>query len=246
MVTANRRALCRRSIECFNAQTHVRKELVIVDDGDQDLRPLLADLPEGEVRYLRLSKDPELALGGLRNIGLEEARGEYIIQWDDDDWYHPARIETQLLALAGDYDACTLASTLIHVDGGPHRLQAFSGALKHGVPGTLMHRRSARRRYPNEARAEDTLYLEQWLGERHVTLSEEDSYLFVRCFHNDNTWDETHFLRRLRNTPSRLMAYLWCKYLLRDIHRHPAFRLTALQQQSFERFLAHSQALGLM
>jgi glycosyltransferase involved in cell wall biosynthesis len=246
MVTADREFLCRRAIGCYESQTYPWKELVVVDDGDQDLSPLLAGFPELDIKYHRLAKDPKMALGGLRNVGLEHARGDYVVQWDDDDWYHPERIEKQLRALGGIYDSCTLTSTLLHVGGGPHFLHPFTGSLKNGVPGTLMHRRAPAPRYPNQARGEDTSFLEHWTGENHVTLPEEDSYLFIRCFHNDNTWNEAHFLRRLRNTPLRLLTYLWCKYVLRDVHRHPAFRLTTSQRQSFERFVAESRALGLL
>jgi glycosyltransferase involved in cell wall biosynthesis len=35
------------------------------------------------------------SLGALRNYSVEMARGDIVVQWDDDDWYHKRRIEVQ-------------------------------------------------------------------------------------------------------------------------------------------------------
>ena len=94
MVTKNRRDLARRSIACFMSQTWQNKELVIIDDGDEDYTALIETFDAGQrIQYNRISADPDRLLGGLRNISLDRANGEYCMQWDDDEWYHPRRIE---------------------------------------------------------------------------------------------------------------------------------------------------------
>ncbi len=45
MVTANRAALARRAVDCFLRQRWANRELVVVDDGEQDYTPLFADIP---------------------------------------------------------------------------------------------------------------------------------------------------------------------------------------------------------
>ena len=102
MVTANRANLARRAIQCYLQQTYPNKELVIIDDGQEDYAPVLADVPAGELRYIKLEPAPGQVLGMLRNRSLEEATGDFMAQWDDDDWYHPERIERQARVLMGD------------------------------------------------------------------------------------------------------------------------------------------------
>src|SRR5262249_937937 len=100
MVTRNRTGLARRALECLAAQTWPRLELVVVDDGDEDYASLLAPFAARfAVRYLRRRREPGVLLGALRNVGLEAARGELIVQWDDDEWYDPARVAVQADAL---------------------------------------------------------------------------------------------------------------------------------------------------
>src|SRR5262245_57789486 len=92
MVTRNRAKLARRAIACFQAQTWANKELVIVDDGDEDYAPVLAPYRRDlHIVYHRLPPDPARTLGAARNISLELASGDYCAQWDDDEWYHPER-----------------------------------------------------------------------------------------------------------------------------------------------------------
>jgi glycosyltransferase involved in cell wall biosynthesis len=102
--TANRQDWIPLAIACFLAQTYTDSELLIVDDGD---RP--TPVPEHpRVRYIRLPhwEDPQgrphrktRPTGAKRNRCCEEASGEVIVHWDDDDWYAPTRIESQLAQL---------------------------------------------------------------------------------------------------------------------------------------------------
>jgi len=37
-----------------------------------------------------------LSLGKLRNLAVEECRGDYVCQWYNVDWYHRKRLEEQM------------------------------------------------------------------------------------------------------------------------------------------------------
>ncbi len=246
MVTADRVELCARAIWCYQQQTYPNKELVILDNGHTSMAALLEGLPAEEVRYKKIDRTPDLILGALRNDALDMATGEFIIpQWDDDDWYHPDRIQIQVDVLQTGVDACALAGTLMHVDKTPYFDRPYIGLLPNGVPPTIMHRRDDAIRYPALPRTEDTVYVNEWLSRSYVQLPEEQSYLYIRAFHGSNTWEVDHFLRRMRNTPMDTVRYIWYKYIRRNLFAHPRFQLTPQMQQAFNQYIADSKKLGL-
>ena len=138
MVTADRIKLCARSVWCYQQQTYSNKELVVLDNGNESMAALLKQLPADEVRYKKINRTPDLVLGDLRNTALNMATGSLIIpQWDDDDWYHPQRIQRQVEILEQGHDACALAGTLMHVNQHPFTDRPYIGLLRNGVPPTI-------------------------------------------------------------------------------------------------------------
>lgn len=248
MVTRNRASLARRAVRCFVNQTWANKELVIVDDGDEDYEPILAPYRAAHtIRYVRLDSDPSVRLGGLRNRSLDEAAGDFLTQWDDDEWYHPTRIERQMQATVRGLGAVVLTNTLCHMDRAGLSHALFHTRLRKGhTPGTILHRRCDVR-YPNQSRAEDTVYLKT-LSEHFRVGSVEGphSHLFIRCFHGTNTWDLAHFEGALQHGWADKLDFFWSKRIRADVTRHSAFRLSAEEQSSAQAFLADSRELGLL
>jgi glycosyltransferase involved in cell wall biosynthesis len=248
MVTKDRRHLARRAVECFAAQTWSNKELVVIDDGSEDYAPMLdAYRASAQIRYFRVKPDPSARLGDLRNLSLDRAEGAYVAQWDDDEWYHPERLELQMRAISAGLDAAVLRNTLYHLDTPALAEHLFSTRMQKGTtPGTILHRR-ADVRYRSLSRAEDTDYLER-LGEamRVGVVESPHSHLFIRCFHGKNTWDLQHFEGALQMTRRDRMAFFVSKYIWHDILRHRAFRLSKLERDAAERFLEQSRKLGIL
>ncbi len=174
-------------------------------------------------------------MGALRNQTLDLADGPFVAQWDDDDWYHAERLERQIAVLQAGADACTLDASLMHLSAPPFARHPYVGVLKGGVPGSIVHRRDDTIRYPEQRRAEDTVFREQWRARRYATLPRADAYLFIRAFHGTNTWEAEHFLRRIRNGPSALAAYAWHTFVRRDVTGHPRFSMTADMRRAFDR-----------
>lgn len=246
MVTANRKSLMQRSIRCYNDQTYPNKEMVIVDDGEQDLSEVLTTVPEDELVYVKLEPSEDNTLGKLRNVSLDRANGDYLVQWDDDDWYHPERIAIQAEKLNEGYDACCLTAALMHLDTPRFVEHPYVGTLPEGVPGSIMHRNSGDIRYPHTRRAEDTVYLKEWMEKRYTQLPESYAYLFIRCFHGSNTWEKEHFLRRFKNNPADYLRFLWYQYVRGDLFAHPRFRLTDKQAEAFRSYLDNSRQMKLV
>lgn len=96
MATYNRAQYIIESLESIISQTYKNWECIIVDDGGTDntediLEPLLNK--DKRFKYLKRTSKYQKGLPGSRNYGLDEAKGDYIIFFDDDDIAHPQNLE---------------------------------------------------------------------------------------------------------------------------------------------------------
>lgn len=247
MVTRDRARLAARAVRCLAAQTWPAVELVVIDDGDEDYEPVLAPLRATlAIRYIKLRPEPGRWLGALRNLALDEARGAFCAQWDDDEWYHPERLAVQVGALQrSGAVASVLKWTLMHVDTPAMTRLPYRADAGAGTPGTIVHHRTPVR-YPNLRRSEDARFLDAIAATGAVeVLGREHSHLFIRCYHGGNTWDAAHFHRRLRRTPTAAAHYLLAR-LRGDLRSHPQLRLAPAEQAAMQAYLADSQALALL
>jgi glycosyltransferase involved in cell wall biosynthesis len=84
----------------FARQTWAERELVIVHDGDAAFDVKLKRLAAAHDAAIAVHREaPGQTLGDLRNASIDAARGETVCQWDDDDRYHPRRLELQFAAM---------------------------------------------------------------------------------------------------------------------------------------------------
>lgn len=89
------------------AQTEPDFELLLVDDGSTDGCGALCDrLKETDPR-IRVIHQENKGLGGARNTGIEEAKGEWLLFVDSDDWIEPDTLEKALTA--GEREKADLA-----------------------------------------------------------------------------------------------------------------------------------------
>lgn len=192
MPTSNRRQYVPSAIAMFLKQDYPSKELVVVDDGTDAVADLIPDDPS--IRYQRLTRRE--TVGAKRNVAARLARGEYLVHWDDDDWFAPARLRKQLAPLfAGEADVSALAMRYV--------LTLPSGEFYRCPPDThrQVHYRDmccgtiayARRLwtnfgpYPALNCAEDVRFLLN-LPPQTRMLRLADETLFVCVRHGANTW----------------------------------------------------------
>ncbi len=97
------------AITCFNAQDFIGRaidsafaqnwpntEILIADDSSTDSsREVITKKIEGRANARLIVNEVNLGPGGTRDVLLNEAKGEFIAFFDDDDKSLPARIETQ-------------------------------------------------------------------------------------------------------------------------------------------------------
>lgn len=84
---------------CFERQTWPNRELIIVDSSPEPFQIVERD-------DIRVVASPiGTSVGRKRNLALQEARGEVITWFDDDDWQHPNKL-TWLIEAFGDESPC--------------------------------------------------------------------------------------------------------------------------------------------
>jgi glycosyltransferase involved in cell wall biosynthesis len=92
-----------QAIESARKQTVSPLEIIVVDDGSDNQETVqLLDAMSDEIRLVRQENK---GLPGARNRGFLEAKGEYILPLDCDDWLEPDFIETALNRIIEDDDA---------------------------------------------------------------------------------------------------------------------------------------------
>lgn len=186
MPTANRRRFVPLAIRYFLAQDYADRELVILDDGDDEVSDLIPAHPQ--LRYIRhQARQP---VGAKRNLACEAACGEIIAHWDDDDWYSPSRLSRQVAALlASGADICGLDRVLF-VNPTAGRAWEYvypQGSTAWVCGGTLCYQKAFWRRnpFPNINVGEDTRFVFGARTARIQALPDRD--IFVGLIHEANT-----------------------------------------------------------
>ncbi len=107
----NAQNLIGRTIESVLAQTYQNWELIVIDDCSKDgTRDVVRAYAEQDPRICLLPLDKNNgAPAAPRNIGIKQAKGEWIALLDADDIWHPRKLELQLKAMhqAGASFSCT-------------------------------------------------------------------------------------------------------------------------------------------
>ncbi len=91
-------------IESIINQTCKDIEIVLVDDGSPDKCGRICDKYAREDERIRVFHTDNHGLSAARNVGIKEARGEFVGFVDSDDWIEPDMYEV-LLAKAIEFDA---------------------------------------------------------------------------------------------------------------------------------------------
>lgn len=205
MPTYDRRRFVLQAIKYFFHQGYPRRELIVVDDGDDAVADLIPDDPR--VRYIRLKE--RASLGTKRNIAVAQARGEVIAHWDDDDWYHPTYLQEVVgkLLQGGDRQGVAgLSAYLVYLA----RDAALKVCRSGGVAGaTLCYFRTLWEdcRYRDVAAAEDYFFLAD-SSARVLGIDKPELFMVIR--HARHTWmrergaDVNQRLRLLPDYPRRI------------------------------------------
>jgi glycosyltransferase involved in cell wall biosynthesis len=188
MVTRGDLFPARFAIHCYLRQTYRPRELVVLCDRPAaELRAHIDTLGDPSIRFVEAEPGP---LGELRNASLAAARGELVAQWDDDDLYHPRRLELQAGGLAGNAHAAAHFLSRWLLWWPARRLLAMSG--RRLWEGSMVARRALLPAYPPLGLEEDSA-LVLALFHAHPCIESDVPALYCYVVHGGNAWDEAHF-----------------------------------------------------
>lgn len=169
-----------------------KRELVILDDSpvsNADIVAMMVDSSQPNVRYIH--SDERLALGKKRNMLNDLAKGEYILCFDDDDYYPPNKISYQVAQLQENNAVFSGSDQLYIWYSHLNKIYlTYSFGPQHALNGTFgFHRNFLKKhRYDDTAmRAEEGGFLKGFTAPVHQI----DPKQAILCIsHSHNTYDK--------------------------------------------------------
>jgi glycosyltransferase involved in cell wall biosynthesis len=114
------------AVESVLRQTYTNFEILAVDDGSSDDTPnILRSLAAADPRVITWSQSASGTAAAARNAAFARARGELIAFLDDDDLYHPEKLERSLVGFDGRPDIQVVFHDHVRFRHDPHEAEAF-------------------------------------------------------------------------------------------------------------------------
>lgn len=193
IITKNRAKLLLDAIRSVLNQSYENFELLIVDDGSEDdTEEAVKQFADLRIRYV---KKEASGIPKSRNIGVQMAKGEYIVIMDDDDLMMPDRIQEQLDCLSdgssGSYGGwIDQDADLKHeyFSGGEHGYSQILFGGKIMLHPASMIKRSVLLEFPYD---ENYSYGTDYIMNLEIAraghkLDHTGSYILLRRFHGGN------------------------------------------------------------
>lgn len=193
-ISQDRPDYLRKAISCFVAQTYVNKELIVVSrQYDPEYEEIISGVPGGVVKYYGLRNEATLTLGELRNYSIGRSSGDFFCIWDDDDWYHPARIEKQVQGILDGKKSGTILPYCLVFDKVNGDAYLSPPTFMH--PASIMCRKDMigqQDLYTHLNKREDVFFRNN-LVEKRMLYPVIAPVLYIYVYHTGNTCDAAHF-----------------------------------------------------
>ncbi|MEX0681325.1 MAG: hypothetical protein WD097_08085 [Balneolales bacterium] len=251
MISDGRREYTARAIYCFQQQNWPCKELVIIDRGEEDLSPLLEDVPASELRYIRRPQDVSNKDASLKNFGLSHTTGRFVANWKETDWYHPDRLRCQAEILMQGFNACWMSVAILHLDHPEYVHHPYIDFPSGGYAESLMFRKMDKVRYPDNSKYPDSALLSallsEWGESECKQLDATYDRLIVRSLEGDTkSKNYKKFLSGYRNRIVDMALWAWLRIRGRSKVSHNRFKLSPEARASFQQYLNESHRLGII
>jgi glycosyltransferase involved in cell wall biosynthesis len=204
--TYNRRRFLPYLLRMFNAQTYPkdRRELIIVDDSPETNEDIIKQYnTDKNIRYYHLKE--KLELGKKRNYINSLIKGEYVVCFDDDDYYPPERVAHAITMLQSSKKQIAGSTRISIYYTALDKIYEFGPyGANHGTNGTFAYHRDYLKNhsYQDDAKmAEEKFFLKDYTE----PLVQLDPYKTIICIsHACNTFDKHNVIKTGRETGMKL------------------------------------------
>ena len=187
---------------CYRAQTYENKELVIICGGSCDYFNEINKLVENTPRVSLYHIDEDatgLTLGDVRNISIEKASGDIIVNWDDDDLNHPQRLEIQLKQMQDEGSDVSYFTDQMHYLYDTKEMFWVNWG-NDCIPGTFMAWKDKIQnfKHPSQPLAEDAVLRDEILSsDLKVSKISRQGYLYVYTFNAHGVYNRDHHTSKI-------------------------------------------------
>jgi glycosyltransferase involved in cell wall biosynthesis len=191
MPTQNRRKFIPRAIESFLLQDWPEKELVVVDSGTDRVEDLIREVPNAKyIFYTEPCPEwrPNVPIGTKRNIACENASGEIIVHFDDDDYSQPDRISDQVKKLQKSGKSVVGYNRIKEFSVFSNNLNEYAVAEDMAAGTSLCYRKSwwANHKFPATSFGEDWTFIEEAKDLRELVTGDGRQFI-TSTAHPGNT-----------------------------------------------------------
>ena len=191
-ITKDRRAFIPLAKYCILAQGYPEDKLewVIVDDGNDQIKDLVSDVPN--VNYVLCDDSKKWTIGAKRNLGIERASNDILVMLDDDDVYpNNSALSRVAYLLAEPKRSCVFSTTIPCFD--IHQKKSFMNVPPITLPmcdrvseATLCFTRDfwKARKFPDQQIAEGGAFIRD---REHMCREISPQDVIVSLVHNKNT-----------------------------------------------------------
>ncbi|MCI4661817.1 MAG: glycosyltransferase family 2 protein [Neomegalonema sp.] len=131
------------SIRSLLDQSYRNLEIIVVDDLSTDSTPdLLREIERDEPRVRALLKTTNDGTYVSKNMGILQARGQYIALQDSDDWSHPDRIAKSVAALEAYPELVGVTTDWLRMDSDGKIVIKAGGQISHTCCISLVFRKA--------------------------------------------------------------------------------------------------------
>jgi glycosyltransferase involved in cell wall biosynthesis len=207
-----------KNMIAYQDYPHNKLEWIIMDDSQQDNSSYFPAVIDGiTVRYYYLKQ--KIPLGKKRDLINNAAKGKYIVNMDDDDFYPPCRVShaiEQLIASGHNLAGSSKMFMFFTKDHSIHQLGPYRE--NHGTAATLAYTKEYTKTHffydpTNGNYAEEGVFTEAW---KHPMAQLDPMKTVLALSHTNNTIEKTMFLdekfgqvgRTVLKTPLKLSDFI--------------------------------------
>lgn len=171
-------------IDSILSQTFIDFELLLIDDGSKDSSGRICDKYKRKDERIRVFHKDNGGVSSARNLGLDNAKGEYITFLDSDDWIAPQMLDEVYKAAMVNEADMVFVDINYHYPGKdiPHKTYRWLGKPKKALVDYLYQTRSC----PGWGLIRSSI-----IEENHYRFPEnltiyEDFYMMIRLVFQSN------------------------------------------------------------